>query len=496
MSCGDLCSLSQKSRNFSCAHGCVHKFPNDVLSCKDTEAAVVSVVAARDESPPRATRRKLGRLHDGSASGSDVPEDEDEEESSDEELRAMAKIRRRRQQQQQAAGQAAAAAPGVRLRTGGRAAAEEVSPPKLRLKLSAAATAQPMMADGTGMAGKGRARRQLDDDSDDDVADAEAAEQMARQPNRTTSLKLKLKLSGSASGFPQVDGIADDDEEASDALQHEQSLDEAEDGDQQMSLNTAAIDVRTDKAAPLDEGTQEGPRSAPLEGPKDVGLNGLYSAGISEEAGAAAEAALPGEADTRGDDDRPKQTDMATAAQSEPNGAEGAGVGNAAHATTKSPSHTRDRLKAESELEGTACAHHGTEGASGHQLTSKEGCASAGALYEAALAPVAPSAAAPSTSGADAEQPSSAYFEAEQTRPDGDSSKLRTENGREYPGDVQRQPAKPLSERERTCISGLVHALRRWLRELGGHVPAKMEDPEVTVQTRIRYHRLSFDSAP
>ncbi|CAL8463614.1 g3148 [Coccomyxa elongata] len=432
-----------------------------------------------NKSPPRATRRQLGRLRDGSASGSDIPEDEDEEESSDEELRAMAKIRRRRQQQQ-AAGQPVAAAPRVRLRTGGRAAAEEVSAPKLRLKLSAAAAAQPMMAGGTGRAGKGRARRQLDDDSDDDVADAEAAEQLARQPNRTTSLKLKLKLSGSAAGIPQVDGTADDDEEASDAaLEHEESLDEAEDEGQQVPLKTAAIDVRTDTAAPLDEGSQEAPRSALREGPKDVGLNGLFSADVSQEAGAAAEAALPVEADTRGDDDRPKQRDMATAAQPGPNGAEDAGVGRAAHATNKSHCHITDGLKAEDELEGTACAHNGTEGASGHQSTTKEGGASAGALYEAAVAPVAPSAAAPSSSGADAEQPPSpAYLEAEQTRPDDGNSELRSESGHELPGDVQRRAAKPLSEKERTGISGLVHALRRWLRDLGGHAPANMEDPE------------------
>ena len=431
------------------------------------------MAGGRDESPPRAARRRPGRLRDGSASGSDVPEDEDEEESSDEELRVMAKIRRRRQQQQ-AAGQAAAA-PRVRLRTGGRAVAEEGTPPKLRLKLSAAA-AQPPTAGGTGRDGKGRARRQLDDDVDDDVADAVAAEQLARQPSRATLLKLKLKLSGSAAGIPQVDGTVDEEEEVSEAeFRHQRPLnpqDEAEEGGQQMLSENAPKDARTDTTAPLDEAGQEATDSAPMEGAKVVGVKWHFGASVPEEA-AAAETALPGEGETQGDDDTPTRTDMATAGGIEGNGAADVGVEMAAHATNKNVCDTSNGLKAEDSLEGA-------EGACGEHLSTKEDFALAGASNEAATAPMAHSEAAPSGSGAEAEQlPSQSHDKGEQAQSDDDDGEMRPESGHEDLREVQRRPAKPLSETERTDISGLVHALRRWLRELGGHAPANMEDPEV-----------------
>ncbi len=422
--------------------------------------------AGDEDAPPvRTRRRQSGKLQDDSGLGSDDTSEEamEEEESSDEELRAMANIRRRRQRQI-----APAAGPKVRLRTGAgpAAAAQQATPPKLRLKYSAsgAAAAQPTPAE---RAGRGRARWQLEDDSDDDVAAVEAVAQLARQPARATSLKLKLKFGEGGNSIPQVDGA--DDSDGDEALHAEPPRAETtdlqaaadENAQQTVHADASAAAVGTQDTAPLDAHCSDVKDDAPEAGgvyepAKDVAAAPILQQGAdSAPEGLLKEEAKAAKLQLQASDKAEGHPDVqAVGAELQ---AGGIGV---------EPKETAPAVGQASQVV---------------DLILSEGPA-------AVEAPSAPEAAAASKEPLPASAALSADAEklpAEQPQGADNASLPQMtaagQNGHADQGNEAKQRApRPLSAEEKAGVPALVHALRRWLRELGGHPFSQMEDPEVT----------------
>lgn len=453
---------------------------SDEISSHLTLPSVDGADAGGDASHVRSRRRLPKRLQDESASGSDVvsEEDNEEEESSDEELRAMANIRRRRQRPA-----VQAAPPKVRLRTGARAAAavQQATPPKLSIKYSAgtAAAAQPLPASGAGRSGRGHNKWRLDDDKDDDLAEEEAGMQPARQPARATSLKLKLKFGESGGRIPQVDGADDTEEE--DALHAEApraQLDDldavAEDSVQRTPpAEASAVAHDTRDGASLNV-PSSAPEAADTSGPAKAvaGLaNGDAAAARKQEAldgplkerGADAPAGTPPELNGR-EEYRPQaQTTRAEVAHD---------LGGSSDAP-KSAANSKGCNGEAAEVEQAPLSEAAP---AAEALTAHGGSTGCDTPHSAAAGP--PAAPAP----ADAEELPADQPEAEHGVELPSTREAGPEDGVAVKGEEARQRGpRLLSEQERAGIPALVHALRRWLRELGGRAATNMEDPEVTI---------------
>jgi hypothetical protein len=302
----------------------------------------------------------------------------------------------------------------------------------------------------------------------DDAGSSDAGMQDARQmrpdqdqPNRTLSLKLKVRLRDGGGAIPQVDGVADDEDDTADEA-HVAAKDLCFGQLNQQGTSTAADRGETHTTEIVEDirlphVVKESRLIAAVKA-DDIEAAGDHEAGpVAELASREAPERIPGEASPASlpvQLEHGHQTDAVEDHASAANQRQHLPV----HAPTASEAKAGKAVKF---VEGpTASEHPGPTSEEAPDLAAevKQAHASHDAGVLKTEAPV------PGLQG------TAAVASESHLRDSGARPQLENERG-----------PKPFSEQEGKALAALVHALRRWLREMGGvaSVPSEMDDPEV-----------------